>query len=425
MRYPYKKFIFENYSFENNTAKFEYSFDDVLKFKEEIEFKFDGNTDNLDNALNLAFFVLGTSYYKCFPVADYELRTGTIDKNTADFLNLVYSEGLGEFIYKNQLDPQDLIKFIPNKVSILPDINADNSGMLLMQSGGKDSLLAKSLIEEKSLEFDQLYVSIGGLVPGILKAEDRLKIIDRRLDTRSIETAKSKGALNGHVPFSAILLCLSLIAAKILGKEYILASNEWSANEPNTHYNGLPINHQFSKSYNFELAASKVIGDSVSKKIKYGSVLRPFSDLKVAELFAKKCWDSYKDRFSSCNVANYHQNQESEKLKWCGRCPKCASTFLLMAPFVDSGELINVFGANLLSLSELDETYKELLGLANIKPFECVGEIEEMRQAYKMAVQKDTVFKNDNISLPETNFNYKIQHDHQEFIEQFIDLRDL
>jgi len=41
-------------------------------------------------------------------------------------------------------------------------------------------------------------------------------------------------------------------------------------------------------------------------------------------------------------------------------------------------ELIRIFGKNLYDETELLESFKELTGISNVKPFECVGTIDEV-----------------------------------------------
>ena len=49
-------------------------------------------------------------------------------------------------------------------------------------------------------------------------------------------------------------------------------------------------------------------------------------------------------------------------------------------------ELIAIFGCDLYTKLELAETFKGLLGIDGVmKPFECVGEIDELRYAYHRA----------------------------------------
>jgi len=72
------------------------------------------------------------------------------------------------------------------------------------------------------------------------------------------------------------------------------------------------------------------------------------------------------------------------ELRWCGECSKCANTYLLFAPFIKREELDSLFGGkSLFENPKLVKDFKGLLGVGDeIKPFECVGEIADLRFAY-------------------------------------------
>ena len=60
----------------------------------------------------------------------------------------------------------------------------------------------------------------------------------------------SQNFLNGHTPFSALLSFITYLVAYLSNRKYIVLSNETSANEANVR--GTNINHQYSKSFEFE-----------------------------------------------------------------------------------------------------------------------------------------------------------------------------
>jgi len=65
-------------------------------------------------------------------------------------------------------------------------------------------------------------------------------------------------------------------------------SNEKSANEENTIWNGLKINHQYSKSGEFEKYFRSYVENNISKNINYYSKLRDRYEIEIAEIFAKE-----------------------------------------------------------------------------------------------------------------------------------------
>jgi len=125
-------------------------------------------------------------------------------------------------------------------------------------------------------------------------------------------------------------------------------------------------------------------------------------------MFAKKCWADFGHEFSSCNVANYMQGDDNTHLSWCGNCPKCANSYLLFAPFLPEDELKAIFGGtDLFTKNSLSLTFKGLLDIDGIpKPFECVGEIDELRLAYHLA-QSRGGYNKLPFDVPQSSFDYK------------------
>ena len=62
-------------------------------------------------------------------------------------------------------------------------------------------------------------------------------------------------------------------------------------------------------------------------------------------------------------------------------------------------EALEIFGKDLIAEEMHKETYEELLGLKTTKPFECVGEINESREAMKIA--KNFTDAANNFEFPE------------------------
>ena len=75
-------------------------------------------------------------------------------------------------------------------------------------------------------------------------------------------------------------------------------SNESSANEPSVV--GTDINHQYSKSFEFENDFRNYEKEFLKTNIEYFSLLRPLTELQIAMLFSKH--KKYHDIFRSCNV---------------------------------------------------------------------------------------------------------------------------
>jgi hypothetical protein len=192
-----------------------------------------------------------------------------------------------------------------------------------------------------------------------------------------------EGFLNGHTPFSALLAFYSLLAAFLTGRQDILLSNESSANEVTVP--GTKINHQYSKSVEFEKDFKEYYHGNISPDFNYFSFLRPLSEIQIARIFSGM--PNFFHQFRSCNVG-------SKTGRWCGSCPKCLFTYIILSPFLKPETLNGIFGHNLLDDPSLEKTLEELSGIAAVKPFECIGTIEEVNVALNEAVK---MYEKDNL----------------------------
>lgn len=422
-------FRFLDYEFdvENYEACFRYE-NEGIEFTECIKFvKTDKIIDEnlLNRALFLSFILIGTSYYKAAPKKTVDLGNFQLDNFQANFFSTVYQEGLSQFAYENNLAREDLAHFsatatatattatTATPISLNP---ADYDGVLSLQSGGKDSLLTAILFSDKNPTFWHLGSSVN--YPKILDevAENgELQIATRKIDLKNL--AKING-LNGHVPITYIVQSLALIQAILNHNRIVLTSVGHEGAEPHTYIDDLPVNHQWSKTYEAEKLFADYVHRYISPDLTIGSPLRKYSELKIAELFAKNCFEKYGDKFSSCNVTNYYQKADNKKLGWCGNCAKCANSYLLFSPFIEREKLDAIIGykigKSLFENSNLHDDFKGLLGVGNyMKPFECVGEIDELRQAYhkKREGYPDLPFE---VPEPKKDYDYEKIYESQD-----------
>jgi hypothetical protein len=389
MNPKYQQFIFEDYLFNkgDRTLTLHYGYDEVLHFTESFHFDFDFVNYSevaLDRACQSLFLMAGVSYYKAFLAPEIVIKKGQLDQAGADFFAQIYQKGLGEFFYHNQLDPRTPIVFPVSVTQLAPiDNPTPAEGMLVGIGGGKDSLVSIELLRNS---VDNLATWSVGFRPQLSPLIERIGLphywVERQWD-RSLMELNNQGAFNGHIPISAILACAGVIVAILVGKRDVVVSNEQSANEPTLSYQEVAINHQYSKSSEFEQAFQAYLKNTIGDRVRYYSLLRPLSELRIAELFAKHGFDTYHDVFSSCNQAF---RSESNHLFWDGSCPKCAFVFLALTPFLPQVALESLFnGKNLLKDPALLPTYRQLLGIEGHKPLDCVGEVKEARAAMHLA----------------------------------------
>lgn len=419
------RFIFKNYNYDrdSNLAEFNYAFEDGRKYREVVSFDHDDSydTDLLNRALFLAFVIIGVSYYKCFPSTEaiYDFQ---IDSWQAEFFNHVFQEGLGQFAFENNLTRNDLLHFIETDIHQAEPKKYFGTGIIALQSGGKDSLLVASLIEKAGRNFDAYYVSNSNFYPDVLNkiSANNLLISKRQIDIDAIKNSIADGGLNGHVPVTYIVQSLALIQAILKNKNQIIVSIAHEGEEPHYKIGDMNITHQWSKTWRAEKDFAKYVKYYISPDIQIGSPTRQYSELKIAELFAAHSWKKFGHDFSSCNVSNYRVGNNNQNLNWCGSCPKCANSYLLFAPFIESKELRSLFSnEDLFEKPELAHTFRGLLGIDNEpKPFECIGEINELRVAYVMALKNG--YHGLPFEVPESDFNYLNEYEAQTWAKQML-----
>ena len=343
----YKQFIFEHYQFdrEKKTLELHYGYDGIIHFTEVYRFDFDFaayDGGKLDRACQNLFFMAGVSYYKAYLAPEIIVNKGELDTAGAAFFSNTYQRGMGEFFYVNSLDPRTPITFPVTQDPVLPaDDISEADGLLIGIGGGKDSLVSIEMLRGKSADLATWSVNHREqLTPQVQRIGLPHYWVERVFDKNLLDL-NARGALNGHIPISGILACAGAIVAVLSGRRDVVVSNEHSANEPTLQYRGVAINHQYSKSQTFETEFQTYLAQTLGGTVRYYSLLRPLSELRIAELFAKLCFGKYSDVFSSCNRAfTFDQHH----LFWDGSCPKCAFVFLILTPFIARDKLEALFG---------------------------------------------------------------------------------
>ena len=385
----YQRFRFLNYEFDVSAKvlSLHYGYDEELRFTETFHFDFpfvEYDTAALDCALQQLFFVAGVSYYKSFVAPEISVEAGAIDENLKRFLDVTYTRGLGEFWYLNKLNPHSKVEFPITTKGALARHELSGQGLLIGIGGGKDSLVSVELLRDSGLDIATWSLNHR---PQLTPLVERIGLphfwVDREWDPQLLTFKDDPEALHGHIPISAIFACVGTIVAILSGRRDTVVSNEQSANEPTLFYEDVAINHQYSKSQEFEKNYQALLRSCFGESLRYYSLLRPLSELHIAELFSETGFEKYHDVFSSCNRAFVHS---SDHMFWDGACPKCAFVFLALTPFVDREKLEALFsGKNLLLDVSLVPTYRQLLGIEGDKPLDCVGEVKESRAAMREA----------------------------------------
>ena len=254
--------------------------------------------------------------------------------------------------------------------------------------GGKDAIVTYEILRQAGQNIRPFVLNPRKEQLAILKlaGEGNPIIVQRTIDPKLLELNR-KGYLNGHTPFSSYLAFLCTLCAAVFDYKYIALSNERSSNEGNVEYLGHAINHQYSKSFEFEKKFRVYSKKYLARGIEYFSFLRPLYELQIAKLFARH--PEYFGAFLSCNEA--HKTASGSKKptgKWCCKCSKCLFVFASLYPFVETKQLLNIFGSNLFEDQALIPIMEELVGDRRFKPFECVGTTKESLAAFYLSLRK-------------------------------------
>ena len=326
------------------------------------------------------------SYWKAACPPEVRVEAGELSQEQILWWKKLWFLGLGEFFYVNGIktDIDSFVDIVSEGSFSLPEKPAQRSlsGCLVPVGGGKDSALTLETLTQAGMKCRCYAInkrcSISATVKTAGLPEDALITAKRNFD-RSLIPLNQKGYLNGHTPFSSIVAFSAEITAYLHGLRYIVLSNEASANESTVA--GQEVNHQYSKSFDFEKDFHEYEEKFLRTGIYYFSFLRPLAEFQIAKMFVSH--RKYLPVFRSCNLGS----KVSPDI-WCGECPKCLFVALILSPFLSEEELSDIFGRDMLCDENMKEYFIELIGQSEHKPFECVGSIDEVNLAVSLAIRR-------------------------------------
>lgn len=393
LRQKHRSFIYHSYEFSEQDGstllRFHFSIDEYhfypqWTFPEEFSrLGYDRElADRIAFSLGMAELV---SYWKCACPPVVEVRCGGLSAWEKSWWKKLYFNGLGEFFYRNGITPDFGTFMTIEAPEVAPLTARDNrlSGFMVPVGGGKDSVVTLELLKAHGADISAYIINPRGATLGCAAAagipDSRIIAPKRTIDKQLLELNKL-GYLNGHTPFSAVVAFSAELFACVKGLRYIALSNESSANE--AYVEGTAINHQYSKSTEFERDFREYCERSFggySRCPEYFSLLRPWSEWQIAREFVKH--PQYFGIFQSCNLG-------SKTNSWCCNCAKCLYVYILLAAFLDDGVLTGIFGCNMLEKQELSGMLDGLVLEGEDKPFECVGTKDEVRLSLEMAWER-------------------------------------
>lgn len=378
----YKNFIYDSYNIEIDGEEilviFNFFVEGLCEFHPTIRLKKFEITDFTKNLVFHIGLVELISYWKCTCSKNVIIKAGYLNDEQINFFKKLYFNGLGELFYRNSIDvsidnfmnikiDHDYEEFLPGEYH--------GVGNLIPVGGGKDSIVTMELLRDSFDDNDCFIINPKGANINTCKTagydDSKIFTVKRTLDSNMLDL-NAKGFINGHTPFSSLIAFISLLAAYVDNKKYIVLSNESSANEATVA--GTSVNHQYSKTYEFENDFNNYISKFFKINIKYFSLLRPLTEYQIAMIFSK--YPKYFKVFKSCNLGSKNSNWN-----WCCDCGKCLFVYSILSPFIKQDTLTEIFGQDLFDKEDLLDTFLELLGYSDTKPFECVGTYQEMRYA--------------------------------------------
>jgi len=335
------------------------------------------------------------SYWKAFCSPVIEVALPPVGPAETAWWESFWPKAMGEFFYRNGIE-FTTSGFLRITAPTGPATDgeparpaADSQAVappLVMFSGGKDSLALTYAVRDDVAPATDFFLYnptegqrslAGSLADGGRIIEARRQVLPELL------ALNASGHPNGHTPYSAYLALAALLAGYLRGNPMVLAGNSRSDDEPNVgSYLGMPVNHQWTKSHEFEAALSDYRDRWLPGAPLYSSPLRPLLELQIIRSLEPHI-DAYL-KTASCN--------QTKGLGWCRKCAKCAWVFLATSVLFGHDLAVRKAGDDLFSDPGLSGLYAAMAGLpgAGDKPFECTGTEEEVRSAIQAAGQHGT-----------------------------------
>ena len=394
-----------------------YALDDEIFFVERLDLPVESagsravDRERIERLLSLLHWVAGVSYFKVALPPKISCETGAPPPAVATLLEALYSEGLGELAYTNRLaglprprfprapapadagapgpgEPLDTRESAAGpRASVAERASADAplGRVLVPVGGGKDSAVALEIVRRSGCELSLFSIGDAAPIARTVAAAGLAHLLVRRTLDPGLAALNEAGAFNGHVPITAIVTCVALLSAALNGFDAVAMANERSASAGNVVWDGVEVNHQFSKGLRAERLLDAALAD-LAPGLRCFSVLRPASELAIARAFARM--ERYHGAFTSCN-AIFRIDPALRAASWCCDCPKCRFVFLALAPFSEPAHLRAIFGRDLLAEPRQFDGFALLTATGGHKPFECVGEEQESLAAIRLLARDE------------------------------------
>lgn len=371
IRYCY---IFDGDHFERG-----HDFDDSVDF--------DGYADDPTFTRLLSYSAIADSVYT-FGLGYYDevQLPFLLDDVERKFFETVFLNGLAEFRYINEIPIRQAVRFTAtaDAKAIASTAQGSSKESLLerayvLNGGGKDGAVAIEMA--KLLDVELAWFTSGN-------AESRSRIVDAsgvsdwtQAQRFSDGYVKAHSVMKGHKPMSFYVSMVASLAAYATDRRYVVAANEYSASFPNIEVDGFWVNHQYSKSSDYEELLSMLF-EHAKIPVEYFSITRPLYELQIMRIFANHA--QYHAHFLSCNKGMSED-------RWCMDCAKCA--FVIGSLYVENEASARELWGDPRSVFAGNSLVDELIELVNVaaKPLECIGTIAENRYLVGELLKRDLI----------------------------------
>jgi hypothetical protein len=397
LRKKYPEFVYESYAWEIKGKDFHLSFcfkNGEIEFNPTVVIK-DIPERNIDKRIldNLVFnlgMIEMLSYWKATCSKKIIVKAGKLDKKQIAWFKDILLNGMGQFFYENKINftAPDFVEIVSESETMVKKGKVTKNGILIPIGGGKESAVTLELMKKFKREVDCFALNPFSNIQEMFKVSgySNMIVAERKIEDKLLQLNR-KGYLNGHTPFVGYLSFLTVLVSVLFNKKYIAFSNEDSSNEGNVKWLGREINHQYSKTYDFEGKFRRYCSDYLVDNLEYFSMLRLMYELQIARIFSYM--KNYFPVFLSCNESQKTYSGTKKKTgKWCGACSKCLFVYMVLYPFVSKEDLLSIFEEDLFEKKELLPILKELIGEKEVKPFECVGTRKEALVALYLVYKK-------------------------------------
>ena len=312
-----------------------------------------------------------------------------------EFWQLIFHKVWAQWRYENNkpnFAPTIVHAPAGSRTQPISHISDECQKTLAFCGGGKDSFVAMRILQEAEIPFDTLGYSSS--IYGVSRTQhdliERLSqtsvsekhhkqwIFDDFLDSPILDLSRSseRHTLTAAETPSSVFASLPIVLSN--GFRYIALGHELSADTGQVYWEKTQedVNHQWGKSLEAERLINDYIQSYLIQTFDYFSILKPIYDVVIFSKLAAhpECAPAT----HSCNV----------RKPWCNRCPKCLYVFLNYAAYLPKRTVLDIFGENLFSLDCNLFIFCQLIGCEKQLPFECIGQADEARLAFELALRR-------------------------------------